>query len=210
MLFIKDYYTFLSEIKSDFILYHGSLSDFKEFKNTTTFFSDEKKFALEYVDQKAIEGGLDDNHILYTCKVRGDIFDINDKADCDKLYANLSDENYIYNNFGMKSNSIDRDEFILNLKGFQTIPAFDLDLNLGDTFPNPTYKPETYKVAEMDDDYIYAYLTNDYSYEHKKLVMKDKDLYNFIKEYVKLKKDAYHNDSILLSYIEMFKNGGNE
>ncbi len=208
MLFIKDYYTFLSEIKSDFLLYHGSLSDFNEFKNTTTFFSDEKKFALDYANRKSFESGLDSSPILYTCKVRGDIFDINDKSDYDKLYNNLSDENYIYNLFGMKSRSIDKDEFILNLKGFQTIPAFGLDLNIGDTFPNPTYKPEIYKVAETDDDYIYAYLTKDYNYEYNKLVLKDKDLHNFIVQFMKSRKDAYYNDFAILSYIEMFENGG--
>ena len=48
MIYLKEYYDFLFEKNTELILYHGSPKTFKEFKNSTTFFSRTEDFAMNY------------------------------------------------------------------------------------------------------------------------------------------------------------------
>lgn len=204
---------YIKEELMDKKLYHGSSYDFIEFKNKTTYFSETPKFAFEYSDQKAMDRGMDNSSILYTVNIKGNIFNINNDEDYKKL-ENILPENieYSYNNFGFTREE-QKQEFLLNLKGFRTIEADNSYGNLseGDEFPNPEYKNETFIVYKKDEDYIYYYLKNTFDDYVDKKIKYYQPIINFIKQYIKefYPSIKYINDDDIKACIYSFKNNSN-
>ena len=189
---LKRYSEFIKEEHSnDMVLYHGSPFNFTKFKNQHTFFTDSIKFAADYSDTKSFDTESDETTKIYTVKLHCDLFDINNEDDYNKLYEKLPSKiKYSYNNFGFQHEE-DKDIYMLNMKGFSSIEPFDFikDIKVGDTFPNPEYERETYKVSKIDDDYVYAYNSNSYEQQLSKSLTyygsKSSELYEFIEDVIK-------------------------
>ena len=90
------YYKTFERILADFTLYHGSPYLFENFKNRTTYFSDNPKFAWEYADEKSFDAAMDAEPIIYKCKLNGEIFDATIDEHLQKL--DKVSNNYINNN----------------------------------------------------------------------------------------------------------------
>lgn len=187
--YIKRYTQFLNEKLNDKILYHGSPSVFKEFINKVSFFSDAKKFASDYSDQKSFDGGMDSDTNVYTVKVNCNIFDINDASDYAKMENKLPPEiSYSYNNFGFDT-TVKKEDFIMNLKGKHTVEPLEniSTYEIGDEFPSPQYHLDIYVVLNKDDDFVYVY--NKKFIEDrisKKFKLKNnKEINKFVEEFVK-------------------------
>ena len=189
---LKRYSEFMKEEHSNgMILYHGSPFNFTKFKNQHTFFTDSIKFARDYSDTKSFDTESDETTKIYTVKLHCDLFDINNEQDYNKLYAKLPDTiKYSYNNFGFEHEE-DKEEYVLNLKGFSTLEPLDniKNLKVGDKFPNPEYERETFVVSKIDDEYVYIYDEDyfDNLLERNILLKSDesKDLYNFLENVIK-------------------------
>jgi hypothetical protein len=207
MKYLKKYTEFINEtIVNKKIVYHASPYIFSSFKETNTFFSENIKFATEYSESKSIEQGIDYDTNLYICELNGNIFNINIKEDYDKLENILPEKTRMYE---------DKEEFLLNLKGFQTNHIYEpiLNIKIGETFPNPEYKSEKYIVLDRDENYVY-YITentfNDYIEKGLKRnydkyfsilsssnwlsdIFKDMNdyVYNYVTEYINNNKNNY-------------------
>ncbi len=190
---IKSYSFFkINESIQSLVLYHGSPYIFKKFKDTTTFFSETPKFAVEYAETKSMDFAMDNSPNLYKVQFNGNLFDISDDNDYKKLELVLPDElSYIYNNFGFRT-KVKKEEYLLNLKGFQTyLPEEEfINAKVGDLIPNPEYNPEKYKVIKVENDIVYAYLTyrldNAISDIFRKYHKEPyKKIYDYIKNYIK-------------------------
>lgn len=169
-MFIKSFieYYKINESVYDGVLYHGSPRKFLKFKDTVSFFSETKRFAIDYSEQKSMDFGLDDDANLYTVKCKTDFFDINNKK-CESDLINILPDmvSFTYNNFGF-SVEVPRDEIIFNMKGFYTIEPYEeaVDAKIGDIISSPEYKGDSYYVYKRDNDYLY---TIDYKSLNRKL-----------------------------------------
>ena len=159
MKYIKKFNTFLlKENKTDKILYHASPYIFADFKDTDTFFSETKEFAIDYSNQKSFDSGLDNEPNLYTVQLHCEIFDINNKTDYDKLNHILPEKvSYYYNDFGF-SGEVPKEDLLYNMKGFELITPDEKisKLNVGDNFPDPSYEIDKLLIIKKDDNYIYT------------------------------------------------------
>jgi len=194
------------------ILYHGSSRNFNTFKESTCFFSETPEFAINYANQKSMDYGNDDDTILYTVEIKCNIFDINNKEDYNKIKNKLPETNKIYNNFGM-SYEISKKEYLLNLSGYVTRDPIDNieNIKIGDTFPDPHYKYDKFKVLDMDDDFLYCVRETNYIREIYKTPSKynddSKKLYDFLYDYIKTTTDTKHiGDDDIQGYYHVFIN----
>ena len=189
----SDYFKVNETIYND-LLYHGSPYKFFEFKNTTTFFSETEKFAVEYSETKSLDMALDNEPNLYIVKSKTDFFDITDKKDETSLKNSLPNEvDVTYNNFGFSA-KIEIEELILNMKGFYTVEPYEEAVNasVGDIIPSPEYKLDKNYVFKKDDDYLYTYDYNSFQHDIEPRTIfanSYKEVYkpfiNYIKEYSK-------------------------
>ena len=156
---MNKYIMLFEKFISDNVLYHGSLNRFKEFKNQTMYFTDDEQFAHEYADMKAMDMAIDNSPIIYTVKATGNIFDIENKEDYDKLYNSLPDKvTFGHRSMGFITATVSKDEIMEYLKGYETIEPDEkiISLNVGDTFPSPQYHLDEYIVVKKDEDYVTA------------------------------------------------------
>lgn len=206
MKFLKKY-SQLFETKLQKVLYHGSPHVFKEFANRTMFFAETEKFAEDYASQKSQDYAMDSEPNVYEVLVTCDILDINNESDFKKLRDALPDKvEYSYNNFGF-SREENKDEILLNMKGFYTNePLEDIkDVKIGDEIPNPQYKQEKFTVYKIDDDYVYTYDKKDYYYFLQNVFPTNDVNYNIDKE---LRDKFKPINDYVRSYIKEIKNGG--
>jgi hypothetical protein len=141
------------------ILYHGSLNRFKSFKPQTSYFTDDIRFADGYADMKAMDMEIDDSVIIYTVETTGDIFDINDKNDYDKLYNALPEKvTFGHRSMGFMTATVSKDEIMEYLTGYETVQPDEkvINLNIGDEFQSPTYHLDIDVVVKKDDDDDYV------------------------------------------------------
>lgn len=215
MFHIKNFNLFLESISKK-LLYHGSPYLFKTFSDTTTFFSDTKKFAKEYSDTKAMDFGVDNETHIYTCEVNCNLFDINNEGDYLKLKNNLPETiKYTYNDFGFETTET-LDEYLLNLKGYYTYEPHESFLNakVGDKIPTPEYAKEFYIITDKSDNSISYYkeislenlLSNLFS---KRRDMPYKPLYDFMHEFVKNVAKEYPSEENIRAYYQYFKSKKN-
>lgn len=209
----SEYVESLNETLLTKYLYHGSLYDFNKFKNTTTFFSDSSYFAQHYAEQKSFDSGTDMSPIVYKVKLIGNIFDINNKEDYNKLEKELPDEiEYMYNNFGFTT-LVNKKEYLLNLSGYYTDEPYDelKDLKVGDIFSNPEYKQDKYTVYKKNDEYLYYYINNSFddlvSRNINKYSETFKEIYVFLSEYIKkvIPNTKYVYDDDIKLYLDTFR-----
>jgi hypothetical protein len=203
----------LSETNMNLTLYHGALKSFKSFKPTTTFFSDDPNFAINYAHQKSADSQMDADPVLYTVKVTGNIFDIHNKADYKKLEAKLPDEiSYYYNNYGFKATE-SKEEYLRSLSGIFISEPIDgvSTAKIGSKIPDPHYKQDDYIVYDIDSEYVYCYREDTYIRESAKLISKYSDefsaIYKLMSEYIKeLNPNAYINNELIKQYYYVFYN----
>lgn len=203
------------ENKSELILYHGSPYVFENFKNETTFFSKTEEFARRYADTKSFDYALDREPNIYKVKVDGNIFDINNPEHEKKLRPLLPEKiKYVYNNFGFDAQE-DKEEFILNMKGYYTNKPYKeaVEAEVGDEIPDPTYPVDKFLVVKRDNEYVYTidkksfnrkldipyYLSSSKDYQ--------KPIVEFLKKYIKDDYDGYAHEGIWRIYIHLFHNG---
>jgi len=154
----------INEAEKKMILYHGSPHLFENFKNTTTFFSETEKFALDYADQKSFDYAMDAEPKLYKVEVLTDLFDINDPKEYKQLASRLPEKvEYMYNNFGFTT-EVDKNEILQNLRGLDTIMPYEPAINakIGDKIDNPEYTKEKYIVVKRDEEYVYGFSEESY------------------------------------------------
>ena len=154
----------INEEEKRMILYHGSPYIFQKFKDTTTFFSETEKFAIDYSEQKSLDYALDEEPNIYKVEVLTNLFDINNPNDYKLLASKLPNEvEYVYNNFGFTA-KVDKNEILENLKGFDTIEPYKpaVKAKIGDEIPNPEYTVEKYIIVKKDNDFAYGYSKKSY------------------------------------------------
>ena len=206
-----------------FILYHGSPYVFKDFRDSMAFFSKTPKFAVRYSEQKSQDYVLDREANLYEVRVKPGvkIFDINNKEDEQKIRKLLPSEiEFSYNNFGFTA-KLDKEEFILNMKGYYTNSPDEeaVGKNVGDTFDVKIAMSqyEKYKVYDKNDEYIYAFRVEslnrlireitDHTYSKKEPYG---DMINFIKSYINDNTDEkWISDQIFMIYLNLFQTDRN-
>jgi hypothetical protein len=213
MKFLDTYKIF--EYKTDKYLYHGSPYVFEKFKERHTFFSESKDFSLNYGNTKSFEQGLDNETNIYTVKVKCDFFNIHDGNDERKLRNALPDKiRYSYNNFGFSTEE-EKDEMILNMKGFMSVPAYKpaIDAKVGDTIPGRDYEKDVYKIFKKDKKYAYAYDVKNFDYDIApgKIMKSYQDVYksvkSFINSYIEIHRkeiQGYYNDYVKADIINSF------
>lgn len=141
------------------ILYHGSLWEFKKFKNKTAYFCDNPRFCYDYASTKSMDAGLDLDTIVYKCEFNGNLFSYKNEEDMNKLISLLPDKVKVHHGTAwFLDHDFNKEEMIKRLKGFATIEPIDYikDANIGDEVPNPQYKPELFIVVDKDDNNIYT------------------------------------------------------
>lgn len=197
----------LEKIENDLILYHGSPYKFFEFKPTNVFFSKTPKFAIEYAREKSQAAEMDSEPNLYKVRVKGDIFDIENKEDYNKLKKNLPDEiEYMYNDFGF-STTLSPQELLDSMKRIYHIEPYEpaVKANIGDKIQSHEYKNEYYIITKKDNEYAYGYLTKDFYYAYDKIKTKQvgifRPIYDFIK---KFSEEDYLNQAVYHAYIILF------
>lgn len=206
------YYNFINESKVGKVLYHGSPYRFENFTYKTTFFTDDKDFAIQYSEQKSFEGAMDSDANLYTVNFNGDIFDANNEKELKELAELLPEKiKFSYNNFGFTAEE-DKDIFLLNMKGYDIVEPIENinELKIGDKFPNPQYDREEYVVVKKNNKHIYAMLDRILEDELMKKLRSDKNIKEIILPFYKENENKPHNfipDHLLIAYIEMFLNG---
>ena len=80
------------EEQKEMILFHGTLYNFKKFKDRNTFFSDNPNFAYDYASTKSMDMALDEDVIILKCKFSGNLFDPRNDAEFKQLVENLPDK----------------------------------------------------------------------------------------------------------------------
>ena len=141
------------------ILYHGSLWQFNNFKNKTTYFSDNPRFCYDYASTKSMDRGLDLDTIVYKCEFKGNLFYYKNEEDMNKLIPLLPDKIKVHHGtMWFLDHDFEKEEMIKRLKGFATIEPIDYikDANIGDEIPNPQYKSELFIVVDKTDDNIFT------------------------------------------------------
>ena len=208
---LKSYLSFIKEAVQSKILYHGSPYRFESFIPKTTFFSDDKQFAIDYSEQKSFEGAMDSEPNLYTVEVNGNIFDANNPKELNELSKHLPSKiSYTYNNFGF-SGEVDKKEFLLNLKGYDIIePIEDINtLEIGDTFPDPNYPVEDFLVVKKDNEHIYTLDQKNLDREIEKVLSKDKRIKEIVEPFaVSNEGRKYVPEHLYKAYITTFDKGG--
>ena len=215
MRYLKKYRIF--EYKTDKFLYHGSPYVFKEFKNRHTFFSESKKFSIEYGETKSFDQQLDREPSIYTVVAKCDFFNIHDKNDEKKIRNILPDDiEYAYNNFGFTTQT-SKDDIIMNMKGFMRAPAYEpaVKAKVGDVIDGRDYIHDKYVVFKKDKKYAYVYDKKNFGYDYtpEKIMQSYDNVYkpvkDFIKNYVNLHKkniDGYYNVHVEADIIRSFLN----
>ena len=135
------------------ILYHGAPFEFKKFKDQITFFSTSARFAEDYAVQKSQENQMDADIHLYKVEFNGDIFNINDEEDFNKLKEVLPDSKIrVHSYFGM-GQDLDKDEILLNMKGFYSFKPIEAmkDKNIEEEF---YWNGENYYVLDKTKEKI--------------------------------------------------------
>ena len=182
----------LNEGKLSKILYHGSPYVFKNFSNKTTFFTDDKTFAVDYSEQKSFEGAMDASAKLYTVEVIGNIFDATNEKELTNIEKILPSEiEYSYNNFGFNA-KVPKKEFLLNLTGYDIIEPIDNinDLEIGDTFPDPTYPVEEFIIIKKDEKNVYVILEKRLKQEIFDSLISNKDVKELVINFAKEKENT--------------------
>lgn len=219
-------YELVLEKNIEKILYHGSPYIFDKFKNTNTFFSDTKEFAIDYSNQKSMDSGMDSDTNLYVCKVKVKLFDINIDEHFNLLKSKLPNTVKVYlNNFGI-GNEVDKDELLGWMKGkYLETPLEDAVITpIGETFPDPNYKRDKYLVLFKDDKFSYCILESNLdrlkskklsnpSYLRNpseiKIIECFKPLRDFLIDYIKkVENTTYISDDLLKKYEMEFDDIG--
>jgi hypothetical protein len=176
------------------VLYHGAPYKFNKFKDTTTFFSDDTKFAINYAEEKSQDAEMDADIYLISVKLTcSKLFDPENMDHIKSLSERLPDTvKYAYNNFGFKE-EVPKAEYLQLLNGdFVEHPIDDIKgLKVGGTFPDPEYKSDKLEVVDIDDDNVTAinkksieYQFNDFMNGYKS-TPEMTNLKEFIKNYYK-------------------------
>ena len=224
MKFLKSYNQLIQEKNQSLTLYHGSPYVIKEFKNQTTYFTDDVDFAIGYAEDKSMAQEMDAEAKLYKVKVNTNLFNINDKEDFDKLEKVLpSKVSYAYNNFGFEA-EIPKEEIMYNMTGYDIIKPNEkaVKANIGDLVPDPFYEPEKYIIVKKDEEFAYGYSRKELRYDtenfkkdpfsirssndtYKKL---HKNLYGQIKDIIRKDLDKTYVDSQDVNYALVSSHGG--
>ena len=162
MKFLKTF----EKMMSNFTLYHGSPYLFSEFKNKITFFSDNINFAYDYASEKSSDNELDQEPIIYTCKLNDRIFDANIEEHLKKLYDVLPEKITCYmSNFCFPTDYTKQDILEL-LKGDDIVEPVDYISNakIGDEVSDPYYKVDKLIIVDSDDDYVYTIDKKSFNY----------------------------------------------
>ena len=149
----------INESISKKVFYHGSLWEFKEFKNKISYFCSNPKFCYDYASTKSLDRGLDLDVIIYKCEFNGKLFDYKNDKDMNILANILPTKiNVHHGTAWFLSHEFDKEEMINRLKGIATVEPIDYikDANIGDEVPNPQYKSELLIVVDKDDDNVYT------------------------------------------------------
>lgn len=209
----KSYYNFIKESKIDKVLYHGSPYIFENFFPKATFFSENREFAENYSSQKSMDAAMDAQTNIYTVKVLGDIFDIGNEKELKKLYDALPDEiEYSYNNFGFNA-KVDKDEFIMNMKGYDIIKPIDgiKDMEVGDTFPDPTYNRDTFVIVEKTDKHAIVLNQDNLNREIHSRINKNPRITELVDKFGRrIKGDKYSNMEHYLYFLNSLMRGGDK
>jgi hypothetical protein len=226
MRVIKSYIKFNESLENRELFYHGSPYVFENFKGDVGYFTRDRKFAIEYSDQKSMDAGIDNHTNIYEVEIPkiDHIFNLENKDHYKKLYDILPDQvEWSYNNFGFTTKT-PKEDILYNMKGFDIIEPLDevLNSNVGDTFPNPEYAREKYIVLKKDDNFAYCILEDRYerftnsimNYAYKSSIMTNSKLLdifeesiNYIKEYfnvVREERDSYVHDWLKAEYLNKF------
>jgi hypothetical protein len=203
------------------ILYHGSPYRFINFKSNLTFFSETKDFASNYSSQKSLDYAMDEEPNIYEVEVLVDIFNIENKGDFEKMKNKLPEKIKVnLTNFPI-STEINKDEILMNLRGFYIDKPYEEAVNakIGDEIP--TFDKEVYVVYKTDDGFAYgfnkrnylSYLEKAFSYNqdnygyNRELLNVFKELNDFIKTYIKENtEEKYVSNYLLYDFVQMFKN----
>jgi hypothetical protein len=207
------YYNFIKESKIDKVLYHGSPYIFENFFPKATFFSTNREFAENYSNQKSMDAAMDSQTNIYTVKVLGDIFDIENEKELDKLYEALPSEiEYTYNNFGFNA-KVDKDEFIMNMKGYDIIEPIDgiKDMEIGDTFPDPSYARDTFVIVRKTDKHAIVLNQDNLNREINSKMNEDPRITELVDTFGRrIKGDRYSNTEHYLYFLDSLMRGGNK
>jgi len=148
----------LREEQKEMILFHGTLYDFKKFKNRNTFFSDNPNFAYDYAATKSMDMALDADVVVLKCKFSGNLFDPNNEKEYNELVEKLPEKIKVYDSTGIFDHDFDKKDVIERLRGFETVQPLETMLNakVGDKVPDPTYNPHEFLVIKRDNDWVYT------------------------------------------------------
>lgn len=188
------YYKVFERVITNLKLYHGSPYLFESFKPKTTFFTDDRKFATDYSEDKSIASGLDSQTKIYECKLNARIFDANIPEHLSLLADKLPDKITCYmTNFAFP-HDYDKETLLELLKGDDIVEPFESMANaqIGDKIPDPTYKPDTLLVTNRDNDNVYAIHLRNFEYNvsgaasfsHSSFGQKYRNLFTSFREYV--------------------------
>lgn len=149
----------ISEVEMNKTLYHGTPYAFKEFKNRTTFFSDVPQFAIDYANTKAQDAALDNDIMLVTVEMLGDIFDPHNQKDFARLAERMPESVEVpHGTWAMFTAPYSREEMLKRVRGIATEKPLEVMVNakVGDEVPDPSYHLDTLMVVGKDGDYAYT------------------------------------------------------
>ncbi len=149
----------ISEIEMNKTLYHGTPYAFKQFKNRTTFFSDTPKFAIDYAETKAQDAALDNDIMLVTVEMLGNVFDPHNPQDFARLAERMPESVEVpHGTWAMFTDTYYKDEMLKRVRGIATERPLDIMVNakVGDEVPDPSYNLDILMVVGRDNDYVYT------------------------------------------------------